>query len=148
MGRHPAAALYRSRAFYAAAAILHVYAVAASAPAPLAPPPLLPRRIVDNLAHAPLRVECRVRRGPLRNAVFRGVLVLDEGGEPLVRVPLPAPASGVAFGGGGYGTLYASGGDGVWAVKSNIAGAAVPSDALLKQLEKLDNAGAFRHTGW
>ena len=77
-----------------------------------------------------------------------GVLVLDEGGEPLVRVPLPAPASGVAFGGGGYGTLYASGGDGVWAVKANIAGAAVPSDALLKQLEKLDNAGAFRHTGW
>ena len=77
--------------------------------------------------------------------------MLDEGGEPLVRVPLAAPASGVAFGGGGYGTLYASG-DGVWAVKANIAGAAVPSDALLKQLEKLDNAGLkalrFRHTGW
>ena len=50
-------------------------------------------------------------------------------------------AGGVAFGGGGYGTLYASGGDGVY-VKANIAGAAVLSDALLKQLEKLDNAGA------
>ena len=85
---------------------------------------------------------------PVCAAELELVLVLDESGEPLMRVPLPAPASGVAFGGGGYGTLYASGGDGVWAVKANIAGAAVPSDALLKQLEKLDNAGAFRHTGW
>ena len=72
------AALYRSYAF-AAAAILYRYAVAASAPARIAPP-LLPRRIVDNLANAPLRVECRVRRGPLRNAVLRGVLVLQEDG--------------------------------------------------------------------
>ena len=73
------AALYRSYAF-AAAAILYRYAVAASAPARIAPP-LLPRRIVDNLANAPLRVECHVRRGPLRNAVLRGVLVLQEDGE-------------------------------------------------------------------
>ena len=73
------AALHRSRAF-AAAAMLHLYAVAASAPTPLARPPLLPRRIVDNLANAPLRVECRVRRGPLRNAVLRGVMVLQEDG--------------------------------------------------------------------
>ena len=72
------AALYRSYAF-AAAAILYRYAVAASAPARVAPP-LLPRRIVDNLANAPLRVECHVRRGPLRNAVLRGVLVLQEDG--------------------------------------------------------------------
>ena len=72
------AALYRSYAF-AAAAILYRYAVVASAPARVAPP-LLPRRIVDNLADAPLRVECRVRRGPLRNAVLRGVLVLQEDG--------------------------------------------------------------------
>ena len=72
------AALYRSYAF-AAAAILYRYAVAASAPARIAPP-LLPRRIVDNLANAPLRVECHVRRGPLRNAVLRGVLVLQEDG--------------------------------------------------------------------
>ena len=72
------AALYRSYAF-AAAAILYRYAVAASAPARIAPP-LLPRRIVDNLANAPLRVECRVRRGPLRNAVLRGVMVLQEDG--------------------------------------------------------------------
>ena len=56
--------------------------------------------------------------------------------------PSPPPASGVAFGGGGYGTLYASGGDGVWAVAANIAAAPRrPADALLKQLEKLDNAG-------
>ncbi|CAH0369954.1 unnamed protein product [Pelagomonas calceolata] len=72
------AALYRSCAF-AAAAVLHLHAVAASAPARVTPP-LLPRRIVDNLAYAPLRVECRVRRGPLRNAVLRGVLVLQEDG--------------------------------------------------------------------
>ena len=72
------AALYRSYAF-AAAAILYRYAVAASAPARIAPP-LLPRRIVDNVANAPLRVECRVRRGPLRNAVLRGVMVLQEDG--------------------------------------------------------------------
>ena len=76
MGWYSAAALYRC-AFYAAAAMLHIYAVA---PAPLARPPLLPRRIVDNVANAPLRVECRVRRGPLRNAVLRGVLVLQEDG--------------------------------------------------------------------
>ena len=58
-----------------------MHAVAASAPASLvAKPPLLPRRIVDNLANAPLRVECRVRRGPLRNAVLRGVMVLQEDG--------------------------------------------------------------------
>ena len=76
MGWYSAAALYRC-AFYAAAAMLHIYAVA---PATLAPPPLLPRRIVDNVANAPLRVECRVRRGPLRNAVLRGVLVLQEDG--------------------------------------------------------------------
>ena len=74
MGWHPAAVLS------AAAAMLHIYAIAASAPAPLAPPPLLPRRIVDNIANAPLAVECRVRRGPLRNAVLRGVLVLQEDG--------------------------------------------------------------------
>ena len=73
------AALYRSYAF-AAAAILYRYAVAASAPARVAPP-LLPRRIVDNLADAPLRVECRVRRGPLRNTIISGVLVLQEDGE-------------------------------------------------------------------
>ena len=72
-------AAHRSCAF-AAAAMLHLHAVAASAPAPLAPPPLLPRRIVDNLANAPLHVECRVRRGPLRNAVLRGVMVLQEDG--------------------------------------------------------------------
>ena len=73
MGWRTAAALYRC-AFYAAAAI-------ASAPTQLrVPPPLLPRRIVDNLANAPLRVECRVRRGPLRNAVLRGVMVLQEDG--------------------------------------------------------------------
>ena len=66
-------------ALYAAAAMLHLHAVAASAPARVAPP-LLPRRIVDNLANAPLRVECRVRRGPLRNAVLRGVMVLQEDG--------------------------------------------------------------------
>ena len=78
MGWYSAAALYRC-AFYAAAAMLHLYAVAASAPARVAPP-LLPRRIVDNVANAPLRVECRVRRGPLRNVMFRGVLVLQEDG--------------------------------------------------------------------
>ena len=71
-------AAHRSCAF-AAAAMLHLHAVAASAPARVAPP-LLPRRIVDNLANAPLRVECRVRRGPLRNAVLRGVMVLQEDG--------------------------------------------------------------------
>ena len=76
MGCYPAAALYRC-AFYAAAAMLHTYAVA---PAPLAPPPLLPRRIVDNLANSPLHVECRVRRGPLRNAVLRGVMIMQEDG--------------------------------------------------------------------
>ena len=75
-----AAALY---AFYAAAAM---HAVAASAPAlQRVPAPLLPRRIVDNLANAPLAVECRVRRGPLRNAVLRGVMVLqDDGGCEIV----------------------------------------------------------------
>jgi len=78
MGWYSAAALYRC-AFYAAAAMLHLYAVAASAPARVAPP-LLPRRIVDNLADAPLRVECRVRRGPLRNTLYRGVLILQEDG--------------------------------------------------------------------
>ena len=78
MGWHPAR--QRSCAhFYAAATMLHVYAVAVSAPARVAPP-LLPRRIVDNLANAPLAVECRVRRGPLRNAVLRGVMVLQEDG--------------------------------------------------------------------
>ena len=71
-------AAHRSCAF-AAAAMLHLHAVAASAPARVAPP-LLPRRIVDNLANAPLAVECRVRRGPLRNAVLRGVMVLQEDG--------------------------------------------------------------------
>ena len=72
-------AAHRSCAF-AAAAMLHLHAIAASAPALRAEPPLLPRRIVDNLANAPLRVECRVRRGPLRNAVLRGVMVLQEDG--------------------------------------------------------------------
>ena len=72
-------AAHRSCAF-AAAAMLHLHAIAASAPALRAAPPLLPRRIVDNLANAPLRVECRVRRGPLRNAVLRGVMVLQEDG--------------------------------------------------------------------
>ena len=76
MGCYPAAALYRC-AFYAAAAMLQIYAVA---PPLVAKPPLLPRRIVDTLANAPLRVECRVRRGPLRNAVLRGVMVLQEDG--------------------------------------------------------------------
>ena len=76
MGLYPTAALYRC-AFYAAAAMLQIYAVA---PPLVAPPPLLPRRIVDNVASAPLRVECRVRRGPLRNAVLRGVMVLQEDG--------------------------------------------------------------------
>ena len=70
------AALHRSRAF-AAAAMLQIYAVA---PPLVAPPPLLPRRIVDTLANAPLRVECRVRRGPLRNTIISGVLVLQEDG--------------------------------------------------------------------
>ena len=56
-----------------------MHAVAASAPA-LRAPPLLPRRIVDTLADAPLAVECRVRRGPLRNAVLRGVMVMQEDG--------------------------------------------------------------------
>ena len=72
-------AAHRSCAF-AAAAMLHLHAIAASAPALRAAPPLLPRRIVDNLANAPLAVECRVRRGPLRNAVLRGVMVLQEDG--------------------------------------------------------------------
>ena len=76
MGWYSAAALYRC-AFYAAAAMLQIYAVA---PPIVAQPPLLPRRIVDTLANAPLRVECRVRRGPLRNAILRGVLVLQEDG--------------------------------------------------------------------
>ena len=79
MGWYSAAALYRC-AFYAAAAMLHLHAAAASAPALQRAAPLLPRRIVDNVANAPLRVECRVRRGPLRNAVLRGVLVLQEDG--------------------------------------------------------------------
>ena len=79
MGWYSAAALYRC-AFYAAAAMLQIYAVAASAPALQRAAPLLPRRIVDNVANAPLRVECRVRRGPLRNAVLRGVMVLQEDG--------------------------------------------------------------------
>ena len=73
MGWHPAT-------LYAAAAMLHLHAIAASAPALQRAAPLLPRRIVDNVANAPLRVECRVRRGPLRNAVLRGVLVLQEDG--------------------------------------------------------------------
>ena len=72
MGWHPAT-------LYAAAAMLHLHTIAASAPA-LRAAPLLPRRIVDNVANAPLRVECRVRRGPLRNAVLRGVMVLQEDG--------------------------------------------------------------------
>ena len=72
-------AAHRSCAF-AAVAMLHLHAIAASAPALRAAPPLLPRRIVDTLANAPLRVECRVRRGPLRNTIISGVLVLQEDG--------------------------------------------------------------------
>lgn len=79
----------RHTALLRTAAVLH-YAIAASASALRAPVPLLPRRILDNIANTPLRVECR----PRRSAPIRGVVVLDESGACEVLLPDGASING------------------------------------------------------
>lgn len=77
-----------------------------------------------------------------------GVTVLDEDGEPMVEIALPAAATGCCFGGPGLSTLFITAGDGVWSVTTNVQGVAPPTDSFRRKMDKYVAAGDFRHAGW
>ena len=106
-----------------------------------------------------------------------GVQVLDDEGEPIALVSLPAPPTGCCFGGAGgqrataaarvvarsthptlcrnvpsvararagLSTLFITAGDGVWSLTTNVQGAAPPSEAFQRMMDKYVSAGDFRH---
>jgi len=77
-----------------------------------------------------------------------GVQVFDDEGESFLQVSTPQPATGCCFGGPGLSRLFITAGDALWGVESNVQGASPPSEALLKQMEKLGCGDDFRHVGW
>lgn len=77
-----------------------------------------------------------------------GVQVFDDEGEPFLMVETPQPATGCCFGGPTLGALFISAGDTVWRVETNARGVQPPTEALLKQIEKMVGGDDCRHDGW
>ena len=77
-----------------------------------------------------------------------GVQVLDERGEAVQLLSTPEPATSCCFGGAGMSTLFVTAGESVWAVQTNMQGAAPPSEEFMRRMDKLVAAGDFRHVGW
>ena len=46
------------------------------------------------------------------------------------------------------GSLFVTAGNTLWRLESNARGVAPPTEALLKQMEKLGGGDDFRHDGW
>lgn len=81
-------------------------------------------------------------------ATADGVQVYDGEGEPFLMVETPQPATGCCFGGATLGSLFISAGDTVWRVETNSRGVQPPTEALLKQIEKMVGGDDCRHDGW
>ena len=77
-----------------------------------------------------------------------GVQVFDDEGEPFLMVETPQPATGCCFGGPTLGSLFVSAGDTMWRMETNARGVQPPTEALLKQIEKMVGGDDCRHDGW
>ena len=88
------------------------------------------------------------RAGNVYVCTPEGVLIGDEGGEPIACVPTPEPATGLCFGGPSLSELYVTTASGAWRLKTATQGVAPPSDQFMKMMDKFVAAGDFRHVGW
>ena len=86
--------------------------------------------------------------GNLYVGATEGVLLVDETGDAMIRLPTPAPATGLCFGGTSMSELFVSAGDTIWRVQTSTQGVQPPSPEFLKYMEKLAAAGDYRHVGW
>ena len=92
-------------------------------------------------------VACDVN-GNLYVSAASGVLVVDDTGDAMVKLPIPNGASGLCFGGPSFSELFVTSGDFVWRVKTNTQGVQPPSAEFIKWMEKLTASGDYRHVGW
>lgn len=92
-------------------------------------------------------VACDVS-GNLFVGASEGVLVVDDTGDAMMRLPLPLPASGLCFGGPSLSELLVTAGDTLWSVQTNTQGVSPPSADFMKRMEKMAAEGEFRHVGW
>jgi len=86
--------------------------------------------------------------GNLFVGASEGVLVVDDTGDAMMRLPLPLPASGLCFGGPSLSELLVTAGDTLWSVQTNTQGVSPPSADFMKRMEKMAAEGEFRHVGW
>ena len=112
---------------------------------PPAPLPQLGASLADGSAVS--GVACDVS-GNLYVGATEGVLVVDESGDAMIRLPTPSAVSGFCFGGPSMSDLHITTGDTVWTLRTSTQGVQPPSPDFLKTMEKLAAIGEYRHEGW
>ena len=78
-----------------------------------------------------------------------GVTVFNPEGEPVARVALPSPVTGICFGGPSLTELYITATDMVWKLPTNSKGVNPPSTEFMKTMDRMSlSDGTFLHVGW